>query len=103
MIWFWRAVFTGIALAALAAGERGGYAACIGWLAGLVALYFVRAYLWPYVTCSWCDGKKTRPGSTRRRYGPCFWCKGTGSRQVLGSRLAHKAVRSLRDQAWRSK
>ncbi len=60
-----------------------------------LGVWAVRAWLWPFTPCRRCQGAKTNPGSTSRRWGACRACKGTGSRQVLGSRALHKAVRSL--------
>jgi hypothetical protein len=57
--------------------------------------WFVRAYFWPFTQCRWCKGSKTNPGSTRKRYGMCKRCGGSGMRQVLGSKQVHKAVRSV--------
>lgn len=64
--------------------------------AGLLAAAFwlVRAYFWPHTQCWRCKGKKTNPGSTRKRYGLCKTCGGSGSRQVLGSKTVHRAVRN---------
>jgi cytochrome c553 len=63
----------------------------------LIALsaWAVRAYFWPFARCRRCKGAKTNPGSTKKRFGTCKRCHGTGMRQVLGSRQLHRAVRSL--------
>ena len=72
-------------------------------LAATVAIaavvWTVRAYFWPFTQCRACRGRKTNPGSTRKRYGMCRRCGGTGSRQVLGSKAVHRTVRSLRAAA----
>ena len=60
-----------------------------------VAVWAVRAYFWPFARCRRCKGSKTNPGSSKKRFGVCKRCGGTGSRQVLGSRHLHRAVRSL--------
>jgi hypothetical protein len=62
--------------------------------------WLVRAWLWPFAPCRRCKGSKTNRGSTRKRFGNCRRCGGSGYRQVLGSRTVHKAVRALarRDQ-----
>ena len=60
-----------------------------------VAVWAVRAYFWPFAPCWRCKGRKTNRGSTRKRFGPCKRCGGSGSRQVLGSRTVHRAVRAL--------
>jgi hypothetical protein len=53
----------------------------------------------PFTQCRSCRGSKVNGGSTRRRYGMCRRCGGSGQRQVLGSRQVHRAVRSL--VSWR--
>jgi DnaJ-class molecular chaperone len=68
-------------------------------LAVLAAGWVVRAYFWPYAACSRCSGRKVSKGSTRKRFGLCGKCGGTGARQVLGSKAVHRAVRSARS-AW---
>lgn len=62
----------------------------------LLAAWVVRAYFWPYARCRRCQGRKTNKGSGRKRFGLCKKCGGSGSRQVLGSRTVHRAVRSAR-------
>lgn len=57
--------------------------------------WMVRAYFWPFAPCRTCKGSKTNKGSTRKRFGKCKRCGGTGSRQVLGSKTVHKAVRAV--------
>jgi hypothetical protein len=59
------------------------------------AVWTVRAYFWPFARCRRCKGGKTNRGSTRKRFGTCPRCGGTGMRQVIGSRAVHRAVRSL--------
>jgi hypothetical protein len=71
-------------------------------LAALAAIrWAVRAWFWPFAPCRACEGRKTNPGSTRKRYGMCKRCGGTGQRQVLGSKSVHKAASSLRSAARR--
>lgn len=65
-------------------------------------VWAVRAYFFPYAPCRWCSGRKVRRGSTKKRFGLCPHCKGSGSRQVLGSKSVHRAVRSARS-AWSSR
>jgi hypothetical protein len=60
------------------------------------AVWAVRAYFWPFAPCRACGGRKTNPGSTRKRFGLCKKCAGTGSRQVLGSKTVHRTVQALR-------
>jgi hypothetical protein len=64
-------------------------------IVGALGAWAVRAYFWPFAACRRCKGAKTNTGSTRKRYGLCKRCGGTGSRQVLGSKQVHRAVRSL--------
>jgi hypothetical protein len=59
------------------------------------AIWVVRAYFWPFAACRKCKGTKTNLGSSRKRFGTCKRCGGTGTRQVLGSKQVHRAVRSL--------
>ena len=60
-----------------------------------LAIWTIRAYFWPFAPCRKCKGAKTNRGSTRKRFGSCPRCGGTGTRQVLGSKAVHRAVRSL--------
>ena len=60
-----------------------------------LAVWVVRAYFWPFSQCRRCKGAKTNPGSSKKRFGTCKKCGGTGMRQVLGSKQVHRAVRSL--------
>jgi hypothetical protein len=60
-----------------------------------LAAWAVRAYFWPFGPCRRCKGAKTNPGSSKKRFGVCKRCGGTGHRQVLGSKQLHRAVRSL--------
>jgi hypothetical protein len=55
-----------------------------------------RAYFHPFAPCWRCKGKKTNPGSTGKRFGKCRRCRGSGSRQVIGSKTVHRAVRGVR-------
>lgn len=67
------------------------------WLAVfLSAAWLVCAWRWPFAPCWSCQGRKTNRGSTKRRFGKCRRCDGTGSRQVLGSKTVHRAIRSAR-------
>jgi hypothetical protein len=59
------------------------------------AVWTVRCYFWPFAPCRKCKGAKTNPGSSKKRFGACKRCGGTGTRRVLGSRQVHRAVRSL--------
>ena len=59
-----------------------------------VIAWMICAWLWPFAPCFRCQGRKTNRGSTKRRFGQCKLCGGSGNRQVLGSKSLHKAVRS---------
>lgn len=66
-------------------------------LGAVIAVWAVRALLWPFAPCRWCSGRRGRtPGSTSRRWGNCWACGGSGRRQVLGSRTLHRALRGRR-------
>ena len=58
------------------------------------AVWVVRAYFWPMAPCRRYKGSKTNKGSNKKRFGKCRKCKGSGTRQVIGSRTLHRAVRS---------
>lgn len=60
----------------------------------LAIAWAVCAWLWPFAPCWRCQGRKTNKGSTKKRFGPCKACDSTGSRQVIGSKTLHRAVRS---------
>ena len=60
-----------------------------------VAGWTVRAYFWPFARCRRCKGAKTNRGSSKKRFGTCSRCGGTGTRQVLGSKTVHRAIRAL--------
>ena len=62
-----------------------------------------RAYFWPYAPCRWCKGKRTNRGSSKKRFGNCWRCRGSGMRRVLGSRQVHKAIRGIRSRSWETK
>ena len=70
-------------------------------IVAVLVIWAGRAYLVPFAACRRSRGKKVNRFSGKKRYGPCGRCGGTGSRQVLGSKAAHRAVRSL--IAYRSK
>jgi DnaJ-class molecular chaperone len=67
----------GIAVALIAIG--GG-----GWLVSL--------WLWPYKTCSWCDGTGRSPGSNSRRHGLCWRCKGSPRKLRRGARMVKRGL-----------
>ena len=61
----------------------------------LVVSWVICAYGWPMAPCWKCRGKRTKPGSSKKRFGSCTACGGSGMRQVIGSKQVHRAVRSL--------
>jgi hypothetical protein len=70
-------------------------AGSLWWLTVLGPLAWVFcAWRWPFAPCWSCSGRKTNRGSTRRRYGRCRRCDGSGMRQVTGSKTLHRAIRS---------
>ncbi len=70
-------------------------------IVAVVVIWAIRAYVTPFAACRKCNGKKVNALSGKKRFGPCTRCGGSGSRQVLGSKQVHQAVRSL--IAYRSK
>lgn len=60
----------------------------------LAIAWMVCAWFWPFAPCFRCQGRKTNKGSTKKRFGMCKLCRGTGSRQVLGSKALHRTVRA---------
>ncbi len=73
--------------------------------AGAIAAgrWVIRAWFWPFTQCRRCEGRKVNTGSTRKRYGLCKKCGGTGQRQIVGSKQVHRAVRGLRSAASKRK
>lgn len=61
----------------------------------LAVIWAGRAWFHPFTTCRWCSGSGKNPGSSGRRWGRCKRCKGSGNRQVLGSKQVHTIVRSV--------
>ena len=61
-----------------------------------IVLWAARAYFWPMAPCGKCQGVKTNRGSTKRRFGSCRRCGGSGIRQVTGSKQVHGAVLALK-------
>jgi hypothetical protein len=59
--------------------------------------WVVSVLLWPLAPCRHCGGRGKNIGSTGKRWGKCRRCKGTGTRQRLGSRLALRALSRKRD------
>jgi hypothetical protein len=81
-------------MTALAAAAPAGHAAdpvtVILLAIGIAAGYAVSLYLWPWRTCPRCHGTRVNPGSTRRRYGMCKRCSGTGRTRRLGATAVHR-------------
>lgn len=62
--------------------------ALIGW--GISLLW------WPWKSCPRCGGTRLNRGSTRRRFGMCRACAGTGRRRRLGATTVHRLYWSTR-------
>lgn len=58
-------------------------------LAALLAGWRISLHIWPFARCRWCGGTGHNPGSTRRRFGFCKHCQGSGMRRRFGTRLFH--------------
>jgi hypothetical protein len=85
----------GHALAATATGTHVHLGVVVLLAAAGVAVWLVRAWLWPFAPCRWCRGRKTNPGSTRMRFSTCRHCGGSGT---PGTRLqtVHRTVLGIR-------
>ena len=57
---------------------------------GAGAAWLVSLRLWPYTTCSWCDGTGRNPGSNSKRHGLCWRCKGSPRKLRRGARLVRR-------------
>ena len=75
-------------------------------MAGLILLillgiagYTLSLYCWPFRPCLKCGGSGRNKGSSRKRFGECKRCKGTGRRRRLGARTIHRGAVSLADKA----
>jgi len=55
--------------------------------------WLVSLKLWPYTTCSWCNGTGRNPGSNSKRHGLCLRCKGSPRKLRLGARLVNSRLR----------
>ena len=58
--------------------------------------YATWSYLHPWRDCPRCKASGKNRLSTPRRRGKCGRCKGTREVRTLGSRVLHRAVRSIR-------
>jgi hypothetical protein len=63
----------------------------------LAVAWVIRVRLWPFGPCGKCDGTGKNIGSNGRRWGKCRRCKGSGTRQRLGSRPVHKVLGRKRE------
>lgn len=50
-------------------------------------LYLLSCLVWPETNCGRCSGGGKNFGSTRRRFGACGKCGGSGRKPRLGTRL----------------
>jgi hypothetical protein len=64
-----------------------------------IGAYAGSLYLWPFRPCIRCGGTGRNKGSSRRRFGECRRCKGSGHRRRLGARTIHRGAVSLADKA----
>jgi DnaJ-class molecular chaperone len=69
----------------------------MAWLIGAAVVlgYLGHLYLHPFGPCRRCKGKRTNRGSSKKSWGKCKRCGGSGERQRLGSRQLHRGARSL--------
>jgi hypothetical protein len=68
-----------------------------------LAAWLVSLYVHPFTTCGRCRGRRVNRGSTRKRFGTCKGCAGTGRKQRFGSRTLHHWVRSAMTQYQRDR
>lgn len=57
----------------------------------VLAGYRVSLWIWPQTYCRRCSGKGRNAGSTRRRFGACGKCGGSGRKPRLGNRVLGRA------------
>ena len=57
---------------------------------GFAAGYAISLYIWPWRKCPRCEGARVNPGNSRRRYGMCGRCAGTGRTRRLGATTVHR-------------
>ena len=80
-----------------------------GWeILAIAAVIRFLVWLWhavfhPYAPCRGCDGTGKNLGSTGKRWGRHWRCKGTGNRQVIGSAYVHRVLRTGRGLAEKRK
>lgn len=55
---------------------------------GAVRCVYLLRY--PWGPCRRCQGRKTNKGSSKKRWGMCKTCGGTGQHQRLGARAVHR-------------
>jgi len=61
------------------------------------AVWVASLYLWPFAPCWKCGGSGRNPGS-KKVYGQCRRCTGTGRRIRLGARMVHQGRVSLAER-----
>lgn len=59
----------------------------------LLASWLVSLRLWPHTRCSACNGTGRNRGSTSKRYGRCWRCKGAPERLRFGARWVNRRLR----------
>lgn len=52
--------------------------------------YLVSLKPWPWTYCRRCQGGGRNPGSSRKRFGLCRACDGTGRKKRLGARILER-------------
>jgi hypothetical protein len=87
----------GVVLAATATRLHLSPLAVVLALVVLAVVWVIRVRLWPFGPCGKCGGSGKNIGSNGRRWGKCRRCKGSGTRQRLGSRPVHKVLSRKRE------
>lgn len=68
-------------------------------IAGFAGRWAWQALFHPFAPCRRCDGSGKNPGSNGKRWGRCWRCSGSGTRQVIGSKQVRKLLRIRRGLA----
>ncbi len=55
--------------------------------------YYVSLRIWPETFCRRCNGGGRNAGSSRKRFGKCGRCGGTGRKPRLGTRMLERRTR----------
>lgn len=72
-------------------------------LAAIVG-YVLSLYLWPYRTCTWCNGTGTRLAASGRATGrTCRHCHGDGRVRRIGATATHRLYWSVIGDALRER